>query len=1041
MTLAGRWRLVRPTLLLICLLSTPLQARVLITEVVPGLAGERAGVQVGDVLLAWEQGELQRPLTWPIEVVRAAEVDGLLEGGTVTLLRDGQTLNLSLGPGVWGIATVPDAEAGGALASLYRQLPELTSQSLEPFLAGARNQPEIDDRLALYWLAGDHFQQIDDLESAGRCWQEALALATDPAEQALLRMRYARALMNTWQSDEARRLYQQALEFWEAVPAPQHQLQLQTLLGFAAFEQRDLPAADAAFSAATALVREHPASQPLAASALRGMGQVRSIQGGFDDAIALGNEALDLAKAYAPRSRIEAKVLNFLGYTVARTHDVADGEALIRDAIALADEVEASGFTSAGFRNNLALIYYLRRDYAYAQTLYEQALERFERRNPVSPVVARTRYNIALTLARQDLQAESAAMLESVLALQRQLVPGTEDEARTLHSLAFRFAAAGELTKAISTGREAVQRYRELLPESYLLTSSLHKLGDIYIRAGDYAAARDALEESLEMARRISPESQVHAESAFDLGRVLSELGEPSLPLFREAVEVVESLQARLGGGDDAVSRFREYYSRYFRRLIEAELEAGNDEPAFAISERYRAQSFLAVLGSRPAALTSRLPPSLKERWSDAQAAYEAALKAAASAPEDELEELNQQVIVARQAWRDAGDELRSAGGVGHVIAPRAATPELVAESLEDGQVVISYVSQPAHTDVFLIDAAGMLSHHRLAFSRAQLSETVNQIRVLMAVPDAGSASQETLERKLKILGEALIAPLLPVLDDVKRLVVIPDGELWLAPLAALITDDRYLLERFEVQLGWSATAYQADRPTPVNELLLAMADPGIVSGPGNGEDTTRDNVRQGQPSLPGARQEVNRIASFFSKREVYLDTQASERNFRQVAASADVVHVAAHAVTRVDPPIESYLQLEGDEQHDGRLMAWEVLENLNLKAQLVTLSGCATALGEGAGGEGLMGLTRAFGVAGAQRVLASLWPVSDQATAGLMTTFYENRAAGMDDAQALREAQLTFLRPSFTQRLLSGFDDSRSHPFYWAAFSLYGAR
>ncbi|MEM1091982.1 MAG: CHAT domain-containing protein [Pseudomonadota bacterium] len=1041
MTRPRRRRLNRCLFLLLCVLSAPLQAGVLVTHVSPGLAGEQAGARVGDILLTWQSGQQQRPLMWPIDAVRAAEVDARLEGGTLTLLRDGQMLDVALNAGVWGITNAPDADSSDALASLYRQLPELTAENLEPFLNAVASRSNVDQRLALLWLAGDHFEQIDDLQHAGRCWQAALDLATDPAERALLRARYAQALMNTWESAEARLLFKQALEFWEAVPAPQHQMRLQTRLGFAAFEQRDLPAADAAFSTATQLVRDHPAAQPLAASALRGMGQVRSIQGGFDDAIALGYEALDLAKAYAPRSRIEAKVLNFLGYTVARTHNVADGETLIREAIALADEVEPSGFTSAGFRNNLALVYYLRRDYAYAQTLYEQALERFERRNPVSPVVARTRYNIALTLARQDLQAESATMLESVLALQRQLVPGTEDEARTLHSLAFRFAAAGELTKAITTGREAVQRYRELLPDSYLLTSSIHKLGDIYIKAGDYPAARDALEESLERARRISPESQVHAESAFDLGRVLNELGEPALPLFREAVEVVESLQARLGGGDDAVSRFREYYSRYFRRLIEAELEAGNTEPAFAISERYRAQSFLAVLGSRPAALTSRLPEALKENWGTAQAAYEAALKAAAGATEDNAGLLNRQVVAARQAWRDAGDSLRSAGGVGHVIAPRSATPALVAESLAAGQVLISFVSQPDHTDAFLIDDDGRLTHHRLALSRQQLSDTVNQIRVLMAVPDAGAASVEALEHKLEMLGEALFAPLLPVLDDVARLVVIPDGELWLAPMAALITEDRYLLERFEVQLGWSATAFQTDRPTAGNEMLLAMADPGVGQVSGEGKDATRDAVRQGQPSLPGARQEVTRIASFFSEREVYLDQQASERNFRQGAVKADVVHVAAHAVTRVDPPMESYLQLEGDEQHDGRLMAWEVLENLDLKAQLVTLSGCATALGKGAGGEGLMGLTRAFGLAGAQRVLASLWPVSDQATAGLMTTFYENRAAGMDDVQALRQAQLSLLQPSFTQRLLSGFDDSRRHPFYWAAFSLYGSR
>ncbi|MFK7957717.1 MAG: CHAT domain-containing protein [Lysobacterales bacterium] len=131
--------------------------------------------------------------------------------------------------------------------------------------------------------------------------------------------------------------------------------------------------------------------------------------------------------------------------------------------------------------------------------------------------------------------------------------------------------------------------------------------------------------------------------------------------------------------------------------------------------------------------------------------------------------------------------------------------------------------------------------------------------------------------------------------------------------------------------------------------------------------------------ALPGTRLEVEQIASLFASAEVFLDEQASESNLRESARDAGVLHVAAHAVIQVNPPMESFLQLSADDHHDGRLMAWEVLENLNLKAQLVALSGCATALGQGAPGEGLRGLTRAFSIAGARRVTASLWPVYGQ--------------------------------------------------------------
>jgi len=107
----------------------------------------------------------------------------------------------------------------------------------------------------------------------------------------------------------------------------------------------------------------------------------------------------------------------------------------------------------------------------------------------------------------------------------------------------------------------------------------------------------------------------------------------------------------------------------------------------------------------------------------------------------------------------------------------------------------------------------------------------------------------------------------------------------------------------------------------------------------------------------------------------------------------------------------------------------WEVFDTLQLDAELVTLSGCETALGEEMGGEGLMSLTRAFHHAGARSVVASLRRVPDQSTADLMVRFYRYLKEGRSKVDALRQAQLDLIR--------SG---SRSaHPFRWAAFSVFG--
>jgi CHAT domain-containing protein len=114
----------------------------------------------------------------------------------------------------------------------------------------------------------------------------------------------------------------------------------------------------------------------------------------------------------------------------------------------------------------------------------------------------------------------------------------------------------------------------------------------------------------------------------------------------------------------------------------------------------------------------------------------------------------------------------------------------------------------------------------------------------------------------------------------------------------------------------------------------------------------------------------------------------------------------------------------------NGLLQAWEIFENVRLSAHLVTLSACDTALGKEMGGEGLLGLTRAFQFAGARSVLASLWSVADESTATLMKRFYTYLRQGKTKDEALRAAQLDLIRSAEVEL---------SHPYHWAGFALYG--
>ena len=121
-------------------------------------------------------------------------------------------------------------------------------------------------------------------------------------------------------------------------------------------------------------------------------------------------------------------------------------------------------------------------------------------------------------------------------------------------------------------------------------------------------------------------------------------------------------------------------------------------------------------------------------------------------------------------------------------------------------------------------------------------------------------------------------------------------------------------------------------------------------------------------------------------------------------------------------------------------------------------LSACETGLGKTAGGEGLLGLQRAFQSAGARTVVASLWKVDDQGTQTLMVEFYKNLwEKKLSKLEALRQAQLAMLREydpkegksrgpgritTTTAKLdpnLPAPSKPGTSPFYWAAFVLSG--
>ena len=256
----------------------------------------------------------------------------------------------------------------------------------------------------------------------------------------------------------------------------------------------------------------------------------------------------------------------------------------------------------------------------------------------------------------------------------------------------------------------------------------------------------------------------------------------------------------------------------------------------------------------------------------------------------------------------------------------------------------------------------------------------------------------------LKHLGELhaeLLAPIRGLVEG-RQLVIVPHDFLHYVPFHALHDGRRYLVDDCVVSYAPSASVHH------------------LCSLKGEARDGQSLVLGVPDPAIPFIVDEVRAVAAALPRSRLLLGAEATEGNLRRYGPGSRYVHIATHGLFRYDNPMFSSLRLG-----DSRLSLFDVYQ-LDLQAELVTLSGCGTGLNVVEGGDELMGLVRGLLYAGARSALVTLWDVNDESTAEFMKGFYKELGRSKGKAKALRAAMLD-LRRQFP------------HPYYWAPFVLVG--
>jgi CHAT domain-containing protein/tetratricopeptide (TPR) repeat protein len=717
--------------------------------------------------------------------------------------------------------------------------------------------------------------------------------------------------------------------------------------------------------------------------------------GQLQNAISSWQQALRLSTA--PQE--QAQTLGNLAIAYFETGQYIKALDANKSAIAIFTDLEQVGAVGQ-VQSNLGNVYESLGDYDSAITAYQESI-RLSRSTGRRQAEGASTANLGHLYSVQDDQTAAIEAYEQSLVIARE-IGDQAGESHRLLNMGIAYYELGEVALAKQYYQQSLQ-IAQAIENRPLEAKVLINLSLAIADSNQYDEAIAYLDQSLVISKSLN-DLNMTARILNNLGHTLLAANrlEEAEARLRESVQVLDSLRSGELGDTYNVSIFDTQIYTY--NLLTQILVASNQvESALEASESGRTRAFSELLKSR----TSGNPPSAT------------ANKSLAATPS--IADIRE---IARQ---------QNATLVEYSLVPE---DEFVHQGKLRGTTAELYiwVVQPDGTVHFRRSPIDTQTH--------RLEDLVKTSRTAIGVRNRGFefADAEPIDsnQNLKTLHQLLIAPIQDLLptDPEQQVIFIPQGDLFLVPFPALINSaGDYLIQHHTLLTAPSIeilalTQQQQAKLNPTQPLT--SADLLIVGNPVMPQvwDARSGQMKTLSP-LEGAGQEAIAIATLFNTTAL-TQAEATEHTIKQRIGNARLVHLATHGLLEYGNPQDSgvsdvpgAIALTPGQGEDGLLTAAEILETLDLQAELVVLSACDTGLGD-ITGDGVIGLSRALITAGTPSVIVSLWSVPDAPTAQLMTTFYQQLQQNQDKAQALRQAMLETMK-------------TNPDPRDWAAFTLIG--